>query len=74
VERTRWDTTPVAGAMRPLHSLHAVTPDLDAGEALDLMTSENLTQLPVMSHGHLDGIVTMWYLVRLHQRRRELAS
>jgi Zn-dependent protease/predicted transcriptional regulator len=63
VKRERWDQTTVSEAMRPLDSLHPVTPDVSAGEALEVMGREHLNQLPVVSNGHLDGVVTFSYLV-----------
>jgi Zn-dependent protease/CBS domain-containing protein len=74
VDRERWDHTTVSQAMRPLRSLHPVQPDTPAGDALELMGRENINQLPVMSDGHLDGVVTRSYLVHLSQVRRELAA
>jgi hypothetical protein len=38
------------------------------------MGRENINQLPVMSDGHLDGVVTRSYLVHLWQVRRELMA
>jgi CBS domain-containing protein len=74
VERDRWAQTPVSRAMRPIESLHPVTPDLAAGEALALMGRENVNELPVVSDGHLEGVVTRSYLVQLLQVRRELQA
>jgi len=74
VERTRWDRTRVSEVMRPLQSLHPVKPDASVAEVLELMGRENINQLPVMSDGHLDGVVTRSYLVHLWQVRRELMA
>ncbi len=72
VDRDRWDQTTVAQAMRPIRALHPVTPDLTAGDALAVMGRENLSQLPVVEHGHLEGVITKSRLVQLLQARREL--
>ena len=74
VERGRWDRTSVSEAMRPLQSLHPVSPDASAGDALDLMGRENISELPVVADGHLEGVVTRSYLVHLWQARRELMA
>ena len=74
VTRDRWTGTTVAQAMRPLGTLHPVTPDSSAGEALTVMGRENLDELPVMSDGHFQGIVTRSNLLRLLQARRELEA
>jgi Zn-dependent protease/predicted transcriptional regulator len=74
VEHERWDRTPVSEAMRPLQSLHPVSPEVSAGEALELMGRENINQLPVVADGHLEGVVTRSYLVHLWQVRREMMA
>jgi CBS domain-containing protein len=74
IERERWDRTTVSEAMRPIESLHPVTPDVSAADALALMGRENINQLPVVSKGHLEGVVTRSYLVQLLQVRRELQA
>jgi CBS domain-containing protein len=74
VEKDRWEQTTVSQAMRPIQSLHPVKPDVSAGEALELMGRENINQLPVVSDGHLEGVVTRSYLVQLLQVRRELQA
>jgi CBS domain-containing protein len=60
--------------MRPMQALHAIQPDVSAGEALELMGRENINQLPVVSNGHLEGVVTRSYLIHLWQVRRELMA
>jgi Zn-dependent protease/predicted transcriptional regulator len=74
VDRDRWDQTTVSQAMRSLDTLHPVRPDVSAGDALALMARENLNQLPVISDGHLEGVVTRSYLVQLLQVRRDLQA
>jgi Zn-dependent protease/CBS domain-containing protein len=74
VERERWNQTTVSQAMRSLQSLHPVKPEASAGEALELMGRENINQLPVVSDGHLEGVVTRSFLVHLLQVRRELQA
>jgi len=74
VNRDSWDRTPVSEAMRPLQSLHPVSPEISAGDALELMGRENINQLPVVANGHLEGVVTRSYLVHLWQVRREMMA
>ena len=74
VEREQWDRTTVSQAMHALESLHPVQPNASAGDALELMGRENINQLPVVSNGHLEGVVTRSYLVHLWQVRRELMA
>src|SRR5262249_13697838 len=42
VNREQWDQTTVSEAMHTLESLHPVTPDVSAGEALEVMGREHL--------------------------------
>jgi Zn-dependent protease/CBS domain-containing protein len=74
VQRERWEETTVSDAMRPLESLHAVEPSASAGEAFELMGREHINQLPVVANGHLEGVVTLSYLVQLLQNRRALGA
>jgi Zn-dependent protease/predicted transcriptional regulator len=74
IDRERWADTPVSHVMRPLQALHPVKPDASAGDALELMGRENINQVPVVSDGHLEGVVTRSYLVHLWQLRRELMA
>ena len=71
VKKERWDATTVSQAMRPLDTLHPVTPNTSAGEALEVMGREHLNQLPVVSDGHLDGVITFSYLVGFLRLRHE---
>jgi CBS domain-containing protein len=74
LDRGLWDHTAVGHAMRPIQSLHPLRPDAEASEALTVMMQENIPQLPVVSGGHLEGVVTMSYLARLLHARQELGA
>jgi Zn-dependent protease/predicted transcriptional regulator len=74
VDRSRWDQTTVSEAMRSIESLHPVKPDESADAALTLMGRENVNQLPVISEGLLEGVVTRSYLVQLLYGSRELEA
>ena len=72
VERARWPYTTVDGAMRPLEQLHTVTPDTSVTEALDVMGRDDVNQLPVVSNGRLEGIISRGHILQLLQTRAEL--
>jgi Zn-dependent protease/CBS domain-containing protein len=72
IPRDRWDTTTVREAMRPLEELHIVTPDTPALDALKLVASNDVNQLPVVANGALQGIISRSQLVQLLQVRSEL--
>ncbi len=67
-----WDKTTVREAMRPLQELHVITPDTPVLDALKLVTSKDVNQLPVVANGILQGVVSRSQLVQLLQVRSEL--
>ena len=73
INRDAWGHVPVAEAMRPLHDLPAVTPTTPVSEAFSLMNRNSAMQLPVISDGRLEGIVTFGEIMHLIQARAELA-
>ena len=72
MDREKWPKLTVAEAMLPLEKLHAVRPATSLTEALETMGREDINQLPVMSNGHLDGIISRGHILRLLQTRAEL--
>ncbi len=72
VERARWPNTTLESVMVPLEKLHAVTPDSPVVEALDMMGRENVNQLPVVSGGQLEGMISRGHVLQLLQTRAEL--
>jgi len=72
VDREKWPQLTVAEVMLPLEKLHAVKPATSLTEALETMGREDINQLPVMSNGHLDGIISRNHILRLLQTRAEL--
>jgi len=74
VERGRWSQTTVAEAMRPLSELRTMSPDTPALAALETMVTEDVNQLPVVSSGRLEGIVSRAHVLQLLKTRAELAA
>jgi len=72
--RDRWDKTTVREAMRPLKELHVITPDTPVLDALKLVTSKDVNQLPVVANGTLQGVVSRSQLLQLLQVRSELQT
>ena len=72
VDREKWSQLTVAEVMLTLEKLHAVKPATSLTEALETMGREDINQLPVMSDGHLDGIISRGHILRLLQTRAEL--
>jgi len=74
IPRDRWESTTVREAMRPLEELHTITPDTQVMDALKIMASNDINQLPVVANGVLQGIVSRSHLMQLLQARSELQS
>ncbi|MBZ5719880.1 MAG: site-2 protease family protein [Acidobacteriia bacterium] len=72
VERALWPSRRVDSVMRPLQELHVVTPDTPAIQALQMMSREDVNQLPVVSNGRLEGIFSRRHVLRFLQIRGEL--
>lgn len=72
VDRARWPYTTVDSVMRPLEQLRTVAPDSPVVEALDAMGREDVNQLPVVSEGRLEGIISRGHVMQLLQTRAEL--
>lgn len=72
VERGRWPFTTVESVMRPLEKLRTVGPESPVIEALEVMGRENVNQLPVVSDGRLEGIISRGHVLQVLQKRAEL--
>jgi Zn-dependent protease/predicted transcriptional regulator len=74
IDRAKWPELTVAEAMIPLAKLHAVKGTANLSDVLEKMGREDVNQLPVMSNGHFDGIVSRGHILRLLQNRMELEA
>jgi Zn-dependent protease/predicted transcriptional regulator len=72
VPRDHWANTTVREAMRPLQELHVIAPDTAVLDALKLLVSNDVNQLPVVANGTLKGMVSRSQLVQLLQVRSQL--
>jgi CBS domain-containing protein len=72
VDKSRWPDTRVADAMRPLDGVRTITPGTPVAEALRIMAREDVNQVPVVTDGHVDGVITRTHVLRLLQMRAEL--
>lgn len=62
----------VSDAMRPIHQIRTVATDTPVTEALEVMASEDLNQLPVVSGGRVEGVISRGQVLRYLQTRIEL--
>jgi CBS domain-containing protein len=72
VPRADWPQTPVQGVMKQLEDLRVVTPDTPAASCLETMVKHDIHQLPVVSEGRLQGIVSRGDILRVLQTAAEL--
>jgi Zn-dependent protease len=71
-DRTLWPYTTVDQAMRPLEQLHPVTPDTPVTEAIEIMSQEDIDQLPVVRDGQIAGVISRGGVLRLLQTHAAL--
>jgi len=72
VERSKWAFTTIDDVMLPLERLRTVAPETPVVEALELMSGEDVNQLPVVRDGRLEGIISRGHILQLLQTRAEL--
>ena len=72
VPRNRWPYTTVADVMRPLDATRTVNPNTPVTEALEVMASQDLNQLPVINEQGLAGLISRSHILQLIQTRAEL--
>jgi CBS domain-containing protein len=72
IPRARWPYTTVGDVMRPLNRTRTVGPNTPVTEALEVMASQDLNQLPVVSGGSLAGLISRSHILQLIQTRAQL--
>jgi len=72
VEPQAWPYTAVRNVMRSVDKVHFVSRDMPAMEALETMGREDVNQLPVMSDGRVEGIVSRAHVLQVLRSRAEL--
>jgi predicted transcriptional regulator len=72
VERNLWPSTKLSSVMLPAARLRTVKPETSLKDALDVMATGDLNQLPVLANGRLRGMVSRSQVLQLFQTRAEL--
>lgn len=72
VPQASWRLTPVHAVMRALENSKFVAPETPLLEALELMTREDLNQVPVVRAGTIEGMLSRAEIVAYLQTRAEL--
>jgi Zn-dependent protease/CBS domain-containing protein len=73
IDRVRWTATTVEAVMRPLERLRTVTPDTSVIDALHAMGRDDVNQVPVVSNGRMEGMLSRGQIVQVLQARAELS-
>ena len=74
IPRARWPFTTLYDIMRPLEQMRTVTPETPLVSALELMSREDLNQLPVVSDGHLAGVLSRAQVLSFLHTRKEMEA
>jgi Zn-dependent protease/predicted transcriptional regulator len=72
VPRAQWPAVAVDQVMRPLARLRTVPPESSVADALETMAREGVHQLPVVSEGQLQGVLSRGDVLRVLKTREEL--
>jgi CBS domain-containing protein len=74
IPREDWPNRSLQGVMRPLNEVRTVTPDTPAIEAMEMMSRDDLNQLPVILDGHVAGVFSRAHVLRFLQLHAELGG
>ena len=72
IDRAKWPFITLHDIMRPISDVRSVAPDASLGRALEVMGRDNLNQLPVVSNGHLEGVLSRAEVISYLQTHAEL--
>lgn len=72
VERAKWPLTTVYDAMVPIDQLKTVEPEMSVTEALEILGRADINQLPVLSGGRLEGVISRDRILQFLVTRAEL--
>ena len=72
VPRDEWANTSVQAVMLPIDRMQAAAPDEPVLSVLERMQGEDLTQMPVISEGHIIGMIARDAILRVLQTRLQV--
>jgi Zn-dependent protease/predicted transcriptional regulator len=72
IDRAKWPFTTVHDVMRPIGDVHSVAPGAPLQSALESMSRDDLNELPVVSNGHLEGVLSRAQIISYLQTHAEL--
>ncbi|MCS6806901.1 MAG: site-2 protease family protein [Acidobacteriota bacterium] len=74
IPRDEWPMTPLGSIAIPIAELHAVPPDMELADVLRLMDDQGVNQVPVVSDGHVLGLLSREQMMRVIRTRFELGA
>ena len=74
IPHAQWPYKTLDVVMRPLDQLRTVTIDTPVIKALEIMGRYDVNQLPVISNGALEGIISRSHILQLIQTKAELGQ
>jgi Zn-dependent protease/predicted transcriptional regulator len=72
IDRARWPFTTLHDIMVPIEDVRSVAPETPLKSALEAMTRDDLNQLPVVSNGRLEGVLSRGEIISYLQTHAEL--
>jgi Zn-dependent protease/predicted transcriptional regulator len=72
--RSDWPTTTVAQVMVPLSKLKRIQPDTELWSTIESMNRDGVNQLPVMTNGHIEGMLTREDVLSFLRDMKELET
>lgn len=72
VDAQAWPHTSVGDVMHSGTEIHTVSRNMPLAEALEIMAREDINQLPVVSNGIVEGVVTRAHILQVVRSRAEL--
>ena len=72
VDAQAWPDTSVGEVMHSGTEIHTVSRNMPLAEALEIMAREDINQLPVVSNGIVEGVVTRAHILHVVRSRAEL--
>jgi predicted transcriptional regulator len=72
IDRAKWPFTTLHDIMRPIGDVRSVAPDTPLKSALESMSRDDFNELPVVSNGHLEGVLSRAEIISYLQTHAEL--
>jgi Zn-dependent protease len=69
VDRSRWPYTTMSDIVSPIDEERAVNPETPVADALEKMARDQMSQVPVISRGQLDGVLSQRQVAKYLQTR-----